>query len=100
MVSVKWEPGWLKNTKIKTVNTNQKKSKKPKKKLKKQTEFKNDIARFIAIGAQIAGTLAIGVIAGHWLDRFLENDKPVMTLIFGLLFSIVALYQFYKQMYR
>ncbi len=65
---------------------------------KKPTNLKKDVARFLAIGAQIAGTLAAGVLIGHWLDQYLSNEKPVMTLILGLLFSFAAIYQFYKVM--
>jgi F0F1-type ATP synthase assembly protein I len=67
------------------------------KKSNKETDsFLNpDVIKYLGLGTQLAGTVAVMVLLGYWLDSKFDL-KPVLTIIFSFLGIIVGMYQFIK----
>lgn len=45
---------------------------------------------------QIVATIALGMILGHFLDRWLDTERPWWTLAGATLGIVVALYQLFR----
>ena len=54
-----------------------------------------DVIKYLGLGTQLAGTVAVMVLLGYWLDSKFDL-KPVLTIIFSFLGIIVGMYQFIK----
>lgn len=51
-----------------------------------------DVARYSGLAFQIGFIILIGTLAGKYLDRHFQTQKPVFTLVLSLLSVFVALY--------
>ncbi len=45
--------------------------------------------KYSGMGFQLIAALAIGGFGGNYLDKYLKNDTPILTLV-GLLFMLSA----------
>lgn len=45
--------------------------------------------KYSGMGFQLIAALAIGGIGGNYLDKYMQNDTPILTLV-GLLFMLSA----------
>jgi F0F1-type ATP synthase assembly protein I len=52
----------------------------------------NNYLKYSGLGFQIAGTIAVGVFIGYWLDKWVKTPQPYFTAAFGLLFVFLGLY--------
>lgn len=67
---------------------------------KKEKEKKqpNQFLRFSGMATQMAVTIGAGVYGGLKLDEYLENQRPVATLIGSLLGVVIAIYLVIKDL--
>lgn len=56
----------------------------------------NNYLKYSGLGFQIAGTIAVGVLIGYELDKWLKTSGPYFTLGFSLLFLVVGFYVGFK----
>lgn len=56
----------------------------------------DDWRKYAVHGTQIIATVLAGVLIGYWLDEYNQSEKPIFTIILGLVAVILALYQFIK----
>ncbi|MBM4175746.1 MAG: AtpZ/AtpI family protein [Ignavibacteria bacterium] len=74
----------------------------PKKVKDEQRKFIEGFAKsgpYLGLGAQMAATVVIMVFLGKYLDDYL-NSSPAFILIFSLLGSFAAIYNFIRQVLR
>jgi len=49
---------------------------------------------------QMGAAIFIGVMIGKWLDGHFQFEKPYMTLLFALLFTLSSLYLVIKDVMK
>jgi len=59
-------------------------------------EPRNPYGKYMSVGWQLIGGLAIGMIAGYFIDEWMGNKVPWATIILSVLMIIVGLYQLIK----
>ncbi len=52
----------------------------------------NKFVRFSGLGIQMAVFIAGGALGGDALDKKMQNEKPIFTIIFSLLGIALSLY--------
>tara|TARA_B110000285_G_C14815331_1_gene463903 strand:+ start:221 stop:430 length:210 start_codon:yes stop_codon:yes gene_type:complete len=57
----------------------------------------NKLAKFSALGTQMAVLIGGGAWGGNALDSKMQNEKPIFTIIFSLLGIAVSLYFVIRQ---
>lgn len=60
----------------------------------------NTYLRFSGIGIQMGLLITVGAYGGSYLDEYLQNKKPVFTIIFSLLAIGISLYLIIKEAIR
>lgn len=58
---------------------------------------KNKFLSFMGFGFQMIATIAVFGWIGNYLDTYLKNSKPFLTLVFLLLGTMGSLWQLIKQ---
>lgn len=57
---------------------------------------KHNLTGYISIGTQAAAIVAVGIIAGNWLDNYFQTEKAYYTLALGFIMIILSVYQLLK----
>lgn len=52
----------------------------------------NDYGRYSSIAFQMVAIILAGVFGGHYLDKYLNFQFPVFTVVLSLLSVILAMY--------
>lgn len=60
----------------------------------------NAVLRFAGMAFQMGAAIFIGVMIGKWLDGHFQFEKPYMTLLFALLFTLSSLYLVIKDVMK
>jgi len=68
----------------------------PKKKDPQEKKWLKEYGKYSSLGFQMMFVILAGAFAGHYLDQYLENSKPVLTIILTLFGLIIALYILFK----
>ncbi len=61
-------------------------------KVKSQKKQVNKYVKFSGMAFQMLVIIIVGVVLGQWLDKKYPNENQLFTIIFSLLFVILALY--------
>lgn len=72
----------------------------PKDPNEKRKQSLNNLARYSGIGAQIGVAVALGLLAGKWLDRHFHTSQPVYTAALSILGVFVGLYIVFKDIFK
>lgn len=72
----------------------------PKKDLKKYRKSLNDYAKYSALAFQMIAIMLAGTFGGIKIDRWLELEFPVFTVILSVLSVVLAIYYAVKDMIR
>jgi len=56
--------------------------------------------RYSGIGFQLAGSIALGVLIGYELDKWLKTSGPYFTLGFSLIFMVVGFYLAFRDFFK
>jgi F0F1-type ATP synthase assembly protein I len=67
---------------------------------RKKKEYLDSYARYTSIGFQMLAIILLGVFGGLKLDQWLELKAPVFTVIFSILFVILAIYYVVKDLLK
>jgi len=67
---------------------------------KKRKKTLNAYARYSSIAFQMLVIILAGVFGGRELDKWLEWDFPVFTLLFTILAVLLAIYTVIKDLLR
>lgn len=62
----------------------------------KKKQSPTDLARYSAMGLQMAAIMAGGAFGGHWLDTTIGLKIPVFTLVLSLFGVFAALWYFIR----
>lgn len=66
--------------------------------LKTATEKTTSFAQYSGIAFQMLGTIGLGVYAGHKLDEWQANRRPIWTIVLSLTAIGASLYLFIRQL--
>jgi hypothetical protein len=66
--------------------------------LKQATEKTTSFAQYSGIAFQMLGTIGLGVYAGHKLDEWQQNRRPIWTIVLSLTAIGASLYLFIRQL--
>lgn len=54
--------------------------------------------KYSGLAFQMAGIVIVSLLLGKWLDGLLKFEKPVMTLLFVLIFFSAFMYKLYREL--
>ncbi len=57
----------------------------------------NNYVQLIGIATQMVAMIGVGFWGGHQLDQYLGEEKPVYTLVIGLVVMVASMYLTVKQ---
>ncbi|HRO09741.1 MAG TPA: AtpZ/AtpI family protein [Saprospiraceae bacterium] len=69
----------------------------------KDKEIRNNVHAYLkysGLAFQFAGVVVAGLLIGKWLDKILQFEKPVMTMLLILLFFCGYMYKLYVDLIR
>jgi ATP synthase protein I len=60
----------------------------------------NSYLKYSAIGLQLLVFVFVITYLGYWLDGYFETNKPIFSILFGLLSVVLGIYNLTSQLLK